>query len=262
MCLHNPNPNQEMHINGRMRQLFVVCFIVFGGFGSLILQALAAVCPVSFVPYTITTPYNISATDVRDTALDIFGNLFVVDYTKKVVWRVDAITQAVTLYAGQSGVSTPNTGLVDNVNATLSTFTQPVSIAIDSSGTIYVADYYDNRVRKIDNNTQIISTLVSPSCSPNSCRPSGVSVDKDGNIWISATIAVFKVSAGTSTLVKIIGGGQGDGGAFNQASVTPGSSLRVNNAGILYIGDFVYKRIRVANMNTQTLTTISGVSIQ
>src|ERR1700751_6098948 len=47
----------------------------------------------------------------------------------------------------------------DGGQATSAELYDPYGIAIDASGNVYIADYYNNRVRKVDANTGVISTI-------------------------------------------------------------------------------------------------------
>lgn len=76
-------------------------------------------------------------------AIDNSGNLYVTDYTHRV--RKIYPTGVVVTIAGSSFTSQ---GYVDGPAATAK-FDYPCGLALDSYGNIYVADYFNNKIRKI-----------------------------------------------------------------------------------------------------------------
>jgi len=87
-----------------------------------------------------------------------------------------ANAQVVTTLAGR-GVA----GHADGP-AEAASFDDPVAVAVDPSGTLYVADSANARIRKISTNG-LVSTFADFS-SGYPCHPTGVSVDGLGNVWI------------------------------------------------------------------------------
>lgn len=72
---------------------------------------------------------------------DAVGNIYVADTQNHRIRRIDAITKAVTTFAG-TGVR----GFADSPNAQ---FDEPVGLVMDASGTLFVADSKNHRIRKI-----------------------------------------------------------------------------------------------------------------
>ena len=73
--------------------------------------------------------------------IDIWGNLYVADYFNHRIRKV-AQNGTVTTIAGNLQ------GFLDG-NFSIARFNQPSDVAVDSSGNLYVADTYNNRIRKI-----------------------------------------------------------------------------------------------------------------
>ena len=77
----------------------------------------------------------------QSVAVDQYGNVFFIN--QNAVLRLDAVTGILTLAAGNglpgffSGVSGPGT--------------YPTGIAVDLAGNLYIADYYNDRIRKVSN---------------------------------------------------------------------------------------------------------------
>ncbi len=79
-----------------------------------------------------------------------------------------------TLLVGGSATA----GAVDGPIAT-ATFNNPVNVAVDSDGSVYVCDYDNDRVRKIRNGQ--VTTLVSAA---NFSRPFGITIAPDGTLYV------------------------------------------------------------------------------
>lgn len=130
---------------------------------SAVLLALASSFPASGQPYGISTfaggglPVNVPGTSASlygpsNVAVDKAGNLFLADGCS--ILRLDAATGALTVVAGNG---TPGYS-GDNGLATAAQLFNPWGVAVDSAGTLYIADSYDNVVRKVANG--VITTAV------------------------------------------------------------------------------------------------------
>ena len=122
--------------------------------------------------------------------VDISGNVYIADTYNSVIRKVTA-TGTVSTFAGTVGTF-GSAG--DGGQATSAELNAPQDITIDISGNIYIADTWGNKIRKI-NSSGIISTYVGngtqgyggdngPLLSANFARPSGVSVNSAGSLYI------------------------------------------------------------------------------
>jgi uncharacterized protein (TIGR03437 family) len=136
---------------------------------------------------------------------------------------------------------------------------QPYGLALDASGNLYVADYGNQRVRRIDGNG-IITTVAGdglsgsngdagPAISALLLGPRNLAIDPAGNLYISefdghrvrrvAPDGTIRTVAGTG-----IAGNGGDGGPATAAQLAFPAGLALDAAGSLYIVDTVNVRIR------------------
>ncbi len=84
----------------------------------------------------------------------------------------------------------------DNGPATSAELNVPAGVAVDSAGNLYIADYGNNRIRKVSNG--VITTVAGngtagfsgdngPATSAELNMPGGVAVDSAGNLYIADT---------------------------------------------------------------------------
>jgi len=121
-------------------------------------------------------------------ALDHLGNLYVADTGNHAIRRI-APDGAVTTLAGNG-----SPGYVDGIGRAAQ-FNGPVGIAVDDAGIVYVADTYNDRIRRIAQDgtvTTLAGTgkpnlLDGPGTAAAFDTPSALAVDHDGNLYIADT---------------------------------------------------------------------------
>src|SRR5271157_2726352 len=183
-------------------------------------------------------------------AADSAGNLYIADSGNQRIRKVSGGTITTIAGNGMQGFSG------DGGPATSASLTYPAGVAVDPAGNLYIADYYNNRIRKVSGGT--ITTVAGngtlgysgdggPATSASLYWPQGVAVDSAGNLYIADTgnQRIRKVSGGTITTVAGNGAYRysGDGGPATSASLEP-RGVSVDSAGNLYIADSWNSRIR------------------
>lgn len=203
---------------------------------------------------------------------DPSGNIFVADDYNQMIRELSA--GVVNTYAG---TGTPGfTG--DGGAATSAELNYPSGVARDSSGNIYIADYYNCVIRKVSGGT--ISTFAGidtnapsascgysgdggPATSAELFYPTSVYVDSKNNVYIADYYnhVIREVTAGTITTIAGIpgqAGYSGDGGPATGARLYYPEGVAVDGAGNVYIADSTNHRIREVNAATGTISTVAG----
>jgi len=127
-----------------------------------------------------------------DVALDRFGNLFFTQGGGSCIRKITASTGIITTVAGNGTLGFSGDGGL----ATAAQLNRPSCVLVDTSGNLYLADYWNNRIRQIAFNTGIISTLAGTGVGAYNgdgmlCQaaelfhPSGITFNKSGNLFIT-----------------------------------------------------------------------------
>lgn len=122
------------------------------------------------------------------------GNLYIADGGNNAIRRVTP-TGLVTTFAGSP---TGASGYKDTT-AAAALFNDPIAVAIDGSGNLFVADNNNNAIRKITP-AGVVSTFYSQL----NLGPTGLSFDSSGNLIVTAQTlrAILKISpAGVATTI-------------------------------------------------------------
>jgi uncharacterized protein (TIGR03437 family) len=206
--------------------------------------------------------------DPTGVAVDAAGNLYIADSDNGRIRKVSngiIVTVAGNGTAGYSG---------DNGPATSAGLSDPVGVALDSAGNLYVADTLNQRIRQVSNG--VITTVAGngtwgysgdngPAVCAQLSSPQGVAVDAAGHLYIADTgnSRIREVSNGVITTFAGIGltrpnegGYGGDNGAATSALLNTPEGVAVDAAGNLYIADTWNSRIR--KVSNGVITTVAG----
>ncbi|MHB1021279.1 MAG: Ig-like domain repeat protein [Acidobacteriaceae bacterium] len=145
-----------------------------------------------------------------DVTVSAAGDLYIADQNNNRIRMVAASNGNISTVAG-SGATPGSNG--DNGPATAAQLNIPENVALDPAGNLYIADAGNNRVRKVNAATGIITTIA-------------------GNGNSSAS---------------------GDGGPATQAGLYGPDALSLDGNGNLYISDLFHHRIRKVSSNTAFL---------
>ena len=203
-------------------------------------------------------------------ALTTEGNLLISESSSHVIRQVrnDTLQSLVGAGIAQFGG--------DNGPASDANLANPAGIALDGEGNLYIADEFNQRIRKVDING--IITTIAGTGSPDQGGfqgdggqatdarlngPSAVAVDVQNNLYIADaenhrirkvdTNGIITTIAGTG-----IDGFSGDGGPATLAQLNIPRGIVADNRGNLFIADTENDRIRLLNLASGLIQTVAG----
>jgi len=188
-------------------------------------------------------------------AVDSSGHLYIADYSNHRIRRVGPLgnigTVAGTGTVGYSGDGGP---------AASAQLRYPYGVAVDSSGNLYIAEFFGHRIRKVTPGGTISTAAGTgtagysgdggPATSAQLNHPTGVAVDSSGNLYIADCLndRIRKVTPG-GTISTVAGTGtlgySGDGGPATSAQLFQPIGVAVDAAGRVYLSDTSNQRVRV-----------------
>ena len=196
-------------------------------------------------------------------AVDSNGNIYVADAINQTIRKITP-SGVVSTFAGSAGS-------IGSANGTGSAarFHEPFGVATDSSGNVYVADTFNNTIRKITPGA-VVTTLAGSAGNSGSTdgtgsnarfnSPYGLTVDSGGNVFVADTNnhTIRKVtSAGAVTTFAGSAGNSGtaNGTLINARFASPeGITIDTNNN--LYVADTGNSTIRM--IGGGVVTTLAG----
>lgn len=202
-------------------------------------------------------------------ALDAAGNIYVADTGNSTIRKIapDGTNWVVTTVAGLAG--TP--GNVDGTNSE-ARFNLPFGIAVDSAGTMYIADTYNNSIRRIapsGTNWVVVTLAGGANTNEQFYYPQAVAVDSAGSVYIADSYGqrIRELTlVGTNWIVTTLAGlagatgtndGTGAAARFNYPS-----GVAVDGAGNVYVADlrnFTIRQIKPVGTNW-VVSTLAGLA--
>ncbi|HEY6161373.1 MAG TPA: T9SS type A sorting domain-containing protein [Bacteroidia bacterium] len=200
-------------------------------------------------------------------ALDASGNLYIADNGNNCIRKID-VNGIITTVAGTGAQGYSG----DNGPATSATFYYPYDVAVDAAGNIFICDYGNSVIRKVDVNgmiTTVAGTGVAGFSGDGGLavnakldRPVGVDLDANGNMYISDgynnrvrkvdALGIITTFAGTGVM-----GYTGDGGPADSATFKYPYSVAFDQSGNVYISDGLNNCVRKVDVNN-IITTFAG----
>ena len=215
---------------------------------------------------------------------DPAGNLVIAAWHNSRIKTVDLATGALIDACGTGARGFAG----DGGSASAAVLNLPVAVVFDPAGDMIIADQANDRLRKVDHVTQIVSTIagVGPCTNAAACpalgdggpaleafisfpqgqaaRPAGrIDIDAAGNIYIADTLnrRVRKIDA-AGIITSIAGTGElgatGDGVPATEATLNGLADVAVAADGSVYIADTANSCVRVVRPDG-LISTVAGV---
>ena len=203
----------------------------------------------------------------QSVATDSSDNVYVADTGNKTIRKITP-AGAVTTLAGTAGGLF---GSADGVGGAAS-FAIPAAIAVDSANNIYVADSYNQNIRKISP-TGVVTTLAGTlevrgavdgaGTTASFSGPSGLAFDSADNLYVADTynhlIRKITPAGMVSTLAGIAGVSGFSDGQGTTAMFDFPASIATDGAGNVYVSEIGNKTIRKITP-AGLVTTLAGTS--
>jgi streptogramin lyase len=224
------------------------------------------------------SPLSAHLNKPRGVSVDASGNIYIADTENCMIRKVDVSTNKINRVAGATDGESPLCGWSgDGGLATNTRLNKPRGVWVDASGNIYIADTENNRIRRVDATTQIITTVAGnggsgytgdngPATAAQLYNPNGVLVDVSGNIYIADTEnnRIRRVDATTQFIYTVAGTGSGgysgDDGPADSAILHKPRGLWLDESGNILIADADNHRARLVydDGGTLMITTVVG----
>jgi len=208
------------------------------------------------------------------------GDIYFADSNNDVIRRIDPRTSYKEPVAGNHDLGTGFSG--DNGPAIVAQLDTPDGVAIAPDDDLIVADSHNDRIRRVDKPTKIITTIAGsgesgydgdekPATQAALNTPSAVAAAPNGDIYIADTLnyRVRMVDAKTGLIHTVAGDGSagdgqdvGDGGPATSAHLNMPSDVALDmRTGDLYIADMHHNRVRKVDAKTHIITTVAGSGV-
>jgi sugar lactone lactonase YvrE len=214
-------------------------------------------------------------------AVDLTGNVYIAEPSENVVKKLDT-SGNITTFAGVEGSVGSYSG--DSGSATAAHLNQPIGLAVDGLGNVYISDSANGRVREVNASTGTITTFVGGGSGTYFnggtgtavvLAPAGIAFDPSGNLYVAEPtqqIVVKVTSLGVATLfagVQASGGAgvagyNGDNIQATAAELNGPAGVASDRNGNIYIADTLNYRIRYINENFEPglIDTVVGNGTQ
>ena len=216
-------------------------------------------------------------------AVDRAGNLYIADASNNRIRAVNTGSSSVTIAgvviaAGDIGTVAGNgtAGFSgDGGAATSAKLSFPFAVALDGAGDFFIADRNNQRIREVSASTADINTVAGngtagfsgdsgAATSAELHSPSGMALDRSGNLYIGDTAnqRIRLVTTSTGIITTFAGDGtagfSGDGGSATSAELHLPIGVAVDMANNVYIADTMNDRIRKVTAATGDISTVTG----
>jgi streptogramin lyase len=213
--------------------------------------------------------------DPYEVRFDKAGNIYFCERLNHAIRRIDGKTQTISTIAGTGKPGFSG----DGGPASKATFKEPHSIQFGPDGSLYICDIGNNRIRRIDGATGIVTTFAGTGqkkptpegasiASAPLNGPRAIDFDPQGNLWVALREgnAVYKLDLKAGTVHRAAGTGKkgntGNGGPALQATLSGPKGLAVGPDGSVYLADTESHCIRRIDPKTGTIALVAGTRMK
>jgi sugar lactone lactonase YvrE len=199
------------------------------------------------------------------------GTLYIADTLNSRIRRVDPVTGVITTIAGTGARGYGG----DGGPAAAAVLNLPRAVAVTGDGDVLIADTDNQRIRRIDHATGIITTIAGvgrfghggdggPATAARLASPQALALAPDGSVFVADTrnARIRRIHPGTGVITTIAGTGEsgdsGDGGPATAARLTLPRGLTLAPDGSQYVADAGAHRVRRIDP-AGVITTVAGV---
>jgi len=243
-------------------------------------QTIRKITPAGAVSTLAGTTYALGAHDGTGSAArfynpsgvatDTAGDVYVADTFNNTIRKITP-SGVVTTFAGTAG---PLGGIADGTGPAAS-FRNPFSVATDSAGNVYVADTFNNTIRKITP-TAVVTTfagnasLVGGSADGTASAatfngPVGVATDSAGNVYVADytnnTIRKITPAAVVTTLAGTAGVAGSTDGTGAAARFNGPTSVVTDGSGNIYVADGLNSTVRKITPGGSVTTVVGKANV-
>lgn len=215
----------------------------------------------------------------HEVRFDSKGNLYIDERDNAIVRRVDMKSGIISTVAGSGKPGYAG----DGGPATKGQFNQPHGITLDRADNLYICDPLNNRLRRVDAKTGILTTFAGngqDGRTPDQgsltavplAGPRSLEITRDGKWYLALREgnSIFALHPAKSTLKRVAGTGEngysGDGGpalAARFGSLGPGGltgpkGLAISPDGIMFVADCENHAVRKIDLQTGIISTAVG----
>jgi hypothetical protein len=194
-------------------------------------------------------------------AIDAKGNLYISEYGNCAIRKIVLSTGIISTVAGGNGCGYNGDG-IPAVDAQLNRLD---GVSLDGVGNIYISDFGNQRLRKVDAVTGIISTVAGSGSAGYTGdglaigndlnTPQGATADANGNLffgdttnnlvrWVDPAGQLVTIAGESPTTPGGNYGFDGDGGPATEALMANPNSVARDVEGNLYVADYMNGRVR------------------
>lgn len=211
----------------------------------------------------------------HEIRFDSQGDLYIVDMQNHAVRKVDRETKTITTIAGNGTAGYSG----DGGPAKDAQCKQPHSIQFGPNGDLYICDIGNHVIRRIDRESQTISTFAGtglPGPTPDGSPlvgtplkgPRSIEFDRNGDLWLATREGnqVFRIDMRSGKYIHVAGTGQsgfeGNGGPAKLAKLKGPKGIAIDEQANVWLADTESHSVRMIDAKTGTIQLMAGTGLE